>query len=99
MPAQVVALIIQTGLCGSMETASIGDCRYFLISFDEYIRKAFVNLRKAKDQQFMYFKELKSLEENQEIEIMALGFVIVNNRMIYPKYSLNKVHKLPNKMV
>ncbi|GBP67410.1 Retrovirus-related Pol polyprotein from transposon TNT 1-94 [Eumeta japonica] len=57
---------VHADLCGPMETTSIGRCRYYLILVDDYPRMAFVYFLKAKNQAFKYFKEFKSLVENQQ---------------------------------
>lgn len=58
--------IIHADVCGPMETASIGGCRYFLIFVDDHTRMTFVYFLKAKNQVFKYFKEFKALVENQQ---------------------------------
>lgn len=57
---------IHSDVCGPMEVTSIGGCRYFLIFVDDYTRMTFVYFLKAKNQVFKYFKEFKSLVENQQ---------------------------------
>ncbi|GBP14615.1 Retrovirus-related Pol polyprotein from transposon TNT 1-94 [Eumeta japonica] len=57
---------VHADLCDPMETTSIGGCRYYLILVDDYTRMAIVYFLKAKNQAFKYFKEFKSLVENQQ---------------------------------
>lgn len=57
--------IIHTDLCGPMEEKSIGGAKYFLIFEDDFTKMAFVYFLKTKDEVFEYFKQFKSMVENQ----------------------------------
>lgn len=57
---------IHADVCGPMECTSIGGSRYFLIFVDDFTRMAFIYFLKAKSECFKYFKEFKSLVENQQ---------------------------------
>ncbi|CAG4955863.1 unnamed protein product [Colias eurytheme] len=58
--------IVHADLCGPMENKSLGQARYFLLLVDDYSRMAFVYFLKCKDETFSYFKQFKSLVENQK---------------------------------
>lgn len=58
--------VIHGDVCGPMETTSIGGSRYFVIFVDDFTRMAFVYFLKAKSEVFMYFKEFRSMVENQK---------------------------------
>lgn len=56
---QVLALIHTGGLCGPMETTSIGgSSRYFLFFVDDYSRKTFVYFLMHKSEVLNVFKKL-----------------------------------------
>lgn len=57
---------VHADVCGPMEVTSVGGARYFLVFVDDFTRMAFVYFLKAKSEVFMYFKEFKSLVENQQ---------------------------------
>lgn len=56
---------VHADVCGPMEATSIGGARYFLIFVDDFTRMVFVYFLKAKSEVFKYFKEFKSMVENQ----------------------------------
>lgn len=58
--------VIHADVCGPMERTSIGGSRYFLIFVDGFTRMAFVYFLKAKSEVLTYFKEFKSMVENQQ---------------------------------
>lgn len=58
--------LIHADVCGPMETTSIGGSRYFLVFIDDCTRMAFVYFLKTKTEVFKYFREFKSLAENQQ---------------------------------
>lgn len=58
--------VIHADVCGPMEKNSIGGSRYFLVFEDDFSRMTFVYFLKTKDEVINYFKEFKSLVENQK---------------------------------
>lgn len=58
--------IVHADVCGPMECSSIAGSKYFLIFIDDYSRMVFVYFLKAKSETFKYFKEFKSMAENQK---------------------------------
>lgn len=58
--------VVHADLCGPMEVTSIGGSRYFLILEDDFSRMCFIYFLKSKDESLQYFKEFKSMVENQK---------------------------------
>jgi transposase InsO family protein len=57
--------MVQSDLCGPMETESIGGSFYFLMFIDDFSRKIWMNFLKHKSETFAKFKEFKSEDEKQ----------------------------------
>lgn len=57
--------LVHTDLCGPMQCASYGGCRYFLLFTDDFTRKSFVYFLKSKDEVFESFIKFKALVETQ----------------------------------
>ena len=57
--------IIHSDACGPMSTTSLGGARYFLTYIDDYSRKVWVYMLKAKGECLEKFKEFKALVETQ----------------------------------
>lgn len=64
--ATEVLEIVHADVCGPMETKSFGSARYFLLFVDDYSRMSFVYFMKKKSEVFKFFKEFKSMVENQK---------------------------------
>lgn len=64
--------VVHADVCGPMESNSIGGARYFLIFVDYYTRAVFVYFLKANNKVFKYFKEFKSMTENQQNKKLKL---------------------------
>lgn len=63
--ASCVLEIVHADVCGPMEVKSLGGARYFLILKDDFSKMAFVYFLHTKEQVFEYFKQFKSMVENQ----------------------------------
>lgn len=57
--------LVHSDVCGPMDVPSWGGARYCLIFVDDYTRKVFGYMIKAKSEVFSKFLEFKSLAENQ----------------------------------
>ncbi|KAL5810692.1 hypothetical protein ACOSQ4_027260 [Xanthoceras sorbifolium] len=57
--------LVHTYVCGPLTPVSNGQNQYFLTFIDDYSRKTWVYLLKRKSEVFGYFKEFKTLVENQ----------------------------------
>lgn len=64
--ATEVLEIVHADVCGPMETKSIGLSKYFLLLVDDYSRMSFVYFMKEKNEVYKYFREFKSMVENQK---------------------------------
>lgn len=64
--ATMVLEIVHADVCGPMETKSIGLSKYFLLFVDDYSRMSFVYFMKEKNEVYKYFREFKSMVENQK---------------------------------
>lgn len=58
--------VVHSDICGPMEVKSIGGARYFLLFIDDFSRMVFIYFLKAKSEALSYFKEFKSIVENQQ---------------------------------
>ncbi|KAK2999470.1 hypothetical protein RJ639_023146 [Escallonia herrerae] len=57
--------LIYTDVCGSIDPASFGKNRYFLLFIDDYSRKTWVYFLKQKSEVFSNFKRFKALVKKQ----------------------------------
>ena len=68
---------IHADLWGPARNYSHSEARYFLSIFDDYSRKLWVFIQKAKDGTFENFKSWKTLVENQKLEGRPRGFGLI----------------------
>ena len=57
--------IVHSDVCGPMRTTSMGGAKYFVTFIDNFSRKVWLYVLKAKDKCFIRFKKLKALMETQ----------------------------------
>ena len=57
--------LVHTDICGPMQTRSLGGAYYFLLFTDDCTRFSWVYFLSKKSQAFQYFKEFKSMIEDQ----------------------------------
>ena len=57
--------LVHIDVCGPMQTKSLGGAYYFLIFIDDSTRYSWVYFIRNKSDVFEYFKEFKSMVENQ----------------------------------
>ena len=57
--------LVHSDVCGPMRTPSLGGARYFVTFIDDFSRKVWVYIIKAKSECFAKFKEWKALVEKQ----------------------------------
>jgi transposase InsO family protein len=62
--AKGVLDIVHSDVCGPMSTASLSGYVYYVSFIDDYSRKTWIYLLKAKNEAFGKFKEFKALVEN-----------------------------------
>ncbi|MCH81362.1 copia-type polyprotein, partial [Trifolium medium] len=65
MRSSNVLEVVHSDVCGPFDVNSLGGNRYFVTFVDEYSRKMWIYLLKAKDEVFYVFKNFKALVENQ----------------------------------
>jgi transposase InsO family protein len=65
MRSSNVLEVVHSDVCGPFDENSLGGNRYFVTFVDEYSRKMWIYLLKAKDEVFDVFKNFKVLVENQ----------------------------------
>ena len=57
--------LVHTHICRPMQTRSLGGAYYFLLFTDDCTRFSWIYFLSKKSQAFQYFKEFKSMVENQ----------------------------------
>ncbi|KAK2440388.1 putative mitochondrial protein [Trifolium repens] len=65
MRSSNVLEVVHSDVCGPFDENSLGGNRYFVTFVDEYSRKMWIYLLRAKDEVFDVFKNFKVLVENQ----------------------------------
>jgi transposase InsO family protein len=57
--------LVHMDVCGPMARKSLSGCEYYLTFIDDYLRKIWIYLLKAKSEVFTRFQEFRALVENE----------------------------------
>jgi hypothetical protein len=100
--AKGVLDIVHSNICGPMSATSLSGYVYYVSFIDDYSRKTWIYLLKAKNEVFGKFKEFKALVENLiewKIKTLQLDnggeFTLENSRSIARKLGLRGSFLLP----